>query len=190
MRHSCQPGRQECIEPGLVARVDDRRLQLPTQTVQPLPQPPDTDARPVQRKHGCVGSCQAEAEIGKVLDACDGVAKTVLGQMVDQVDQAVLETTGSQVVDHVQDQGPSLAVRVSRTHCHWNDCPQAFLIVHCPSRIHCPPAVSRNALPIASPATVAKSTSVASAAPAAPCSANRMTTAESSPRPARRDSAV
>ncbi len=103
-RHAGQPGGQQRVEAGQVARMHDGRAQLAAKPEQLAAQSPDADARAMQRDHRHFRPRDALTEGRVVLHAGDRVPVAIGGHVVDEVDQAVLHATDDEVVDHVQHQ--------------------------------------------------------------------------------------
>ena len=106
--HAGERGRHLRLQGAEVPGMDDVRPQ----GTQHLPQS-DMDPRVlafalVQGMQADIVAPDAQAEVGVVRHANDGVAKAIRRHMVDQVDQPVLHPANVQAVDHVRDAGPGI----------------------------------------------------------------------------------
>src|SRR6266567_8228817 len=78
MRNSGEPCRQYCVEPGEIARMNDRRLQVATEPIKVPAKRPNTHARAMQGNHLDIGSPQPITKLREILDANHSMAETRL----------------------------------------------------------------------------------------------------------------
>ena len=104
-RRNPRQGRHELRFQGVeIAGVDQVGLEFAQQAVE-LPVPAERMAGRLVQVDKChIVALDPVTELGMVGQADDHMAKTFARQAVDQVDQAVLQAAGAEVVDHMGEQ--------------------------------------------------------------------------------------
>jgi hypothetical protein len=105
VRHARQDGREQPVQAGQIAAVDDGRAKLAKQTQEIRTRLVDAALVHAQRVDLHVGALDAESKVRVVRHADDDMPISVVRDAVDEVHEAVLEASHDQVVEDVRDEG-------------------------------------------------------------------------------------
>ena len=95
---------QQCVKARHVSAVNNVGLELRQELQQAPAQPPHADSGSMHGIDLDIVALDPLLEIREIFYANHCVPKSISGQVVDQVDETILQATGVQVMDHMDDE--------------------------------------------------------------------------------------
>ena len=100
---------QDGLQRGEIPRMHDIRLQSPEQAPESYVEPPVVPGALVQREDFDVVPLDSILEARRIREANDGMAVSVGGHVIDEIDETVLHPPDIEPMDHMRDEHQSVS---------------------------------------------------------------------------------